>query len=490
MTHEPVTTVTAGHFRPHLHFTPQRHWINDPNGLVYADGDYHLYYQYNPHGDQWGHVSWGHAVSRDLLSWEQWPVALHERPDHLCFSGSAVHDRDNTSGLGTAQQAPLVAVYTGVRVSDGRQAQYLAHSLDGGLTWEQGQQPVLDIGSTEFRDPRVFWCAAMGRWTMLVAHSSEHRLSFYASPDLHHWTHLSDFGPQGQTGGVWECPELLQLEVDGEPGERAWMLKVDLNPGGPWGGSGTLYWLGDFGGAAFVPQGPARWVDHGQDFYAAQAWLDAPGGPVWLGWMSNWQYAPALPTAPWRGAMTLPRHLSLRREREGEHGLTLVQRPVKSLEARRGGHWQLPELVLQLGKQLPELPALTCFELIAEFEVSDPQSALGLRLRAGATTGTLVGYDAAAGQLSVDRRASGPDFGGERFAERHTAPLTLPDGHLHLHLIVDACSVEVFAQNGSVVLTDLIFPADEDRELSLYVEGGPVRLLGLDLWALEPSNPS
>jgi fructan beta-fructosidase len=481
-------------FRPAFHFTPRRHWINDPNGLVYVNGLYHLFYQHNPHGEGWGHMSWGHAVSRDLLQWEEWPLALHERPDHMCFSGSAVNDAHNTSGLGRAGQAPLVAVYTGVRVSDGRQAQYLAHSLDGGLTWTQNQQPVLDIGSTGFRDPRVFWCQQTQRWIMLVALSSEHRLSFYGSANLHDWTHLSDFGPHGETGGVWECPELLLLPIEGEsgegePGKGVWMLKVDLNPGGPWGGSGCQYWTGDFDGTHFLPHGKARWLDHGSDFYAAQAWTGAPGGPIWLAWMSNWQYAAALPTSPWRGAMTLPRRVSLRRARaDGAHRWQLVQQPVASLETLRTRHWALGEVQLLPGGVLPELPGLECFEFMADFVLTDPCARLGLRLGTDGEGGVQLNYDAQTQQLSLQREygaATAANPALEGFAGCCSVALPLEDHHLRLHLIVDRCSVEVFAQGGSTTLTSLMFPERTLPGLEWSVLGAPVLLCRLDLWALE-----
>jgi len=246
----PATPVTYQEpYRPQFHFTPARNWMNDPNGLVYYKGEYHLFYQYNPFGDTWGNMSWGHAVSRDLVHWEHLPVAIPMEGDELIFSGSAVIDKDNTSGFGTRTNPPMVAIYTSAR--PGSQAQSLAYSLDRGRTWTKyAGNPVLDIGSGEFRDPKVFWYAPQRKWVMTVALALEHKISLYSSPDLKQWTHMSDFGPANAVGGAWECPDLFPLAVDG--GRRTkWVLIVSINPGGIAGGSGTQYFVGDFDGTTF-----------------------------------------------------------------------------------------------------------------------------------------------------------------------------------------------------------------------------------------------
>ena len=238
-------------YRPQFHFTPAQNWMNDPNGLVYYQGEYHLFYQYNPFGDTWGHMSWGHAVSRDLVHWQHLPVAIPEQGDEMVFSGSAVVDYDNTSGFGTAENPAMVAIFTSAK--PGNQSQALAYSLDRGRTWTRyAGNPVLDIGSGEFRDPKVFWYAPEHKWVMAVSMAVERKIRLYSSPDLKHWTLMSDFGPANATGGVWECPDLFPLALDGDPSKTKWVLVVNLNPGGIAGGSGAQYFVGDFDGTRFT----------------------------------------------------------------------------------------------------------------------------------------------------------------------------------------------------------------------------------------------
>jgi fructan beta-fructosidase len=240
-------------YRPQFHFTPARNWMNDPNGLIYYKGRYHLFFQYNPSGNTWGNMSWGHAVSTDLVHWKQLPVAIPQDDNEMIFSGSVVLDRNNTTGFGTRKNPPLVAVYTSAQKASGKQQQALAYSTDGGTTWTKyDDNPVLDIGSNNFRDPKVFWYAPTGRWLMAVALADQHKIAFYSSADLKHWTHQSDFGPAGATGGVWECPDLFPLPVDGDAKKTKWVLAVNLNPGGIAGGSGAQYFVGDFNGKKFT----------------------------------------------------------------------------------------------------------------------------------------------------------------------------------------------------------------------------------------------
>lgn len=248
-------------FRPQFHFTPEKNWMNDPNGLVYFDGEYHLFYQYNPFGDKWGHMSWGHAVSRDLVQWQHLPLALPEEGGVMIFSGSAVVDEKNTSGFGRDGKPPMVAVYTGYHPAGGRQDQRIAYSTDRGRTWTKySGNPVIDIKSTDFRDPKVFWYEPGKRWIMAVVLAAERKVSFYASADLKRWTHLSDFGPAGAIGGAWECPDLFELPVDGKPGLKKWGLIVNVNPGGVAGGSGAQYFVGSFDGTRFSADEEVRTI--------------------------------------------------------------------------------------------------------------------------------------------------------------------------------------------------------------------------------------
>src|SRR5215207_4483621 len=253
----PVPAAYDQTYRPQFHYSPAKNWMNDPNGLVYYKGQYHLFYQYNPKGNTWGNMSWGHAVSPDLVHWKELPVAIPYDETELVFSGSAVVDENNTSGFGTKANPPLVAIYTSAK--PGSQSQALAYSTDGGLTFTK-YGTVLDIGSAEFRDPKVFWYAPAKAWRMVVVKATEHEVSIYSSPDLKKWTHLSDFGPAGAVGGVWECPDLFPLAVDGNPRNVKWVMVVNLNPGGIAGGSGGQYFIGDFDGTTFTSDDPATYT--------------------------------------------------------------------------------------------------------------------------------------------------------------------------------------------------------------------------------------
>ncbi|KOV57011.1 glycosyl hydrolase family 32 [Streptomyces sp. NRRL WC-3618] len=240
-------------YRPQFHFTPEKNWMNDPNGLVYYEGEYHLFYQYNPNGDSWGDMSWGHAVSKDLVHWQQLPLALSHDDKEMVFSGSAVVDRNNTTGFGTKKNPPMVAIYTSHAKDTGIQAQSLAYSTDRGRTWTRYRgNPVIDIGSKDFRDPKVQWYAPTKSWLMTVSMSAEHKVRFYTSQNLKDWKQQSEFGPAGATGGVWECPDLFPLAVDGNTKKIKWVLVVNINPGGIAGGSAAQYFVGDFDGKKFT----------------------------------------------------------------------------------------------------------------------------------------------------------------------------------------------------------------------------------------------
>jgi fructan beta-fructosidase len=287
-------------YRPQVHFSPQKNWTNDPNGLVYFNHEYHLFYQFNPFGDEWGHMSWGHAVSKDLLHWQELPVAIPEENGTMIFTGSVVVDRENSSGFCAPKTSCLVAIYTGHQVDGTRQAQDLAYSRDDGRTWTKYEKnPVLDLHLKDFRDPSVSWNDATQRWVMAVSLPKEHKVRFYASKNLKEWTMLSDFGPAGDVAGDWECPDLLQIPAsDGKQG--IWALKVGLNPGAPQGGSGEQYFLGSFDGKAFAASrepGAHGWTNYGKDDYCAISFNGLPSGeePVLLGWMNNWQYASIRP---------------------------------------------------------------------------------------------------------------------------------------------------------------------------------------------------
>ena len=805
-------------FRPQFHYTPAKNWMNDPNGLVYYKGEYHLFYQYNPFGSQWGHMSWGHAVSRDLVHWRELPVAIPEMGDELVFSGSAVVDKENTSGLGTERNPPMVAIYTAAK--PGSQAQALAYSTDRGRTFKRYEgNPVLDIGSSEFRDPKVFWYAPEREWRMVVAKAVERKIAIYRSPNLKDWTHLSDFGPANATGGVWECPDLFPLPVDGKRKKTKWVMIVSLNPGAIAGGSGTQYFVGDFDGTTFTadnevgeytppqgdlyegfegstygawtttggafgdgpaagnvpPQGgvsgylgsglansfhgedratgtltspsfkisrpylnfligggnhphdpattdapapggtvfadfevaegygegwtatgtfagttaphgtigdqmpvsgyqgeqlvntfidhdngtghitspefeitsdyinfligggrhpypgdagnpptavtlvvdgqvvrsstgqenealnwtnwnvaelrgrtaridivdentggwghinadqftlsdepalprstetavnllvdgevartatgsnseqldwtgwnvddligetaqiqlvdnntggwghlladnfafadqPAQsvlqrssWMDYGKDFYAAVTWNDVPDGRrIAIGWMSNWNYAGAIPTDPWRSAMSVPRELGLQTI-GGEP--RLVQRPVRELRSLRGRRpfTQRRRAIPQGSSTLPVRGK--ALEIKADLRLGSAEEA-GLKVRAGNGEETVIGYDAQAGEVYVDRTRSGRVDFSRDFPGVQRAPLAARHGKVHLRILVDWSSVEVFADRGQTVITDQIFPSATSDGVQLFADGGTARLDSIKIRRLRSS---
>lgn len=489
-----VVPESGDRFRPVFHYTPEQNWMNDPNGPLYANGQYHLYYQYNPDGMLWGNIAWGHAVSDDLVSWTELPVAIPADSPNMIFSGSAVIARDNPSGLCPPMPSDLVddcivAAYTGHRVDPGtgitRQDQRLAVSRDGGLTFEPYTgNPVIDRDLVDFRDPNVFWHAASSRWVKLVALPVERQVVLFSSPDLVSWEETSRFGPTGAVDGLWECPVLLELPMVDGSGSR-WVLKVDHQSGHVAGGSGAQYFVGDFDGREFVSElgAPPRWVDWGADFYCAMAFSNAPpdpGGPAWIGWMSNWDYASLTPTFPWRGAMTVPRRVALD-VRDGVP--TLVQAPIDTIDALREPVLDIDgddigELDAELARtELPE-----AFDLAVELDVGGAD-AVGLDLILGERSAVRIGFDASASTLTVDRTGSGaipvPSFGLP-----HSAPLTPSDGSVTLRVLVDRSSVEVFADDGAVVFTELIFPAPGPNTIRAWSDGDPAAGLALQAWDL------
>jgi len=479
----------AERYRPQWHFSPQRNWINDPNGLVYLDGEYHLFYQYNPFGDVWGHMSWGHAVSPDLLHWTELGVAIPEDERVSIYSGSIVVDAANTSGFAKPGESLLVAIYTGCkRVPEGGQAQEIAYSTDKGRTWTKyAHNPVLELGLRDFRDPKVFWHTPTARWVMAVVHPDEHKVAFYQSPNLRNWKHLSDFGPQGETGGIWEWPDLIEFPSSDGNSSR-WVLKVDTFAGHP-GGTGAQVFIGRFDGTQFTTTEPAQtqglWVDHGCDFYAALSWANLPSNhkaPVWLGWMNNHGYAKDTPTAPWRGAMSTPREVFLR---DTPQGTRLGQRPLPGLAALRGEVWRMDELLLHNEvRTLPlQWPDIRSMELHWRIEAGDAQS-VGLHLRSGNNNHLTVGVDRTRNVLFVDRSHSGRIVDSKRWAGRREAPLPANTEVLELHVLLDRCSVEVFTGDGAACLTELFFAEDAHQGAKVFAQGGGVVRSTLQVWPL------
>ncbi|MFN8654376.1 MAG: glycoside hydrolase family 32 protein [Gemmatimonadales bacterium] len=444
---------STAYLRPALHFTPARNFMNDPNGLVYYQGEYHLFYQYNPFGQVWGHMSWAHAVSRDLLTWTHLPVALREADGIMIFSGSAVVDRHNTSGFCTARQGDsscLVAIYTGHGL--GKQTQNLAYSNDRGRTWTRYRgNPVIDLGLENFRDPKVIWHEPTRRWVMVTVLADQHKVRLFGSRDLTHWETLSDFGPAAATGGVWECPDLFELPVEGEPGKTRWVLDVDINPGGYAGGSGGQYFVGDFDGTRFVNDNPdslTLWVDYGKDFYATTSYSDIPasdGRRIWIGWISNWEYANEEPTVAWRGGQSMPREVTLRRTPDG---LRLVQRPVRELAARRSR----TALTIAGPTRLPGA---------AEFSLQVPRGTwreAGLRLFNARGEAVTLGVTSEPLAVFVDRSRARVGETSGKYGGRHGGAIRWPGDTLTLRVLYDRSVVEIFVNDGEQVVTERFYP--------------------------------
>ena len=435
--------------RPQIHFSPREKWTNDPNGMVYYNGTYHLFFQYYPDSTVWGPMHWGHATSKDLIHWQQQPIALY--PDSLgyIFSGSAVADKNNTSGFGKNGQAPLVAIFThhdpaGEKAGKNDfQNQSLAYSLDNGKTWTKyAGNPVLkNPGITDFRDPKVFWYEQQKKWIMTLA--TKDRITFYSSPDLKTWTKESEFGKeQGAHGGVWECPDLFTLD---DNGKKVWVLIVNLNPGGPNGGSATQYFVGDFDGNRFTPfHTDTRWLDYGPDEYAGLTWSNTGNRKIFLGWMSNWLYANVVPTSTWRNAMTIPRELKL--QRAGKE-IYVASEPVAELNKIRS-----KPVALQNGKgQKISLPARVDLNL-------EQATDFTVILSNDAGEQVTIGYDKSQQQYFIDRTKSGKTDFQKDFAGRHVAKRIRTTGNMNLSLIIDVSSVELFADGGLTVMTEIFFP--------------------------------
>lgn len=479
-------------YRPQYHFSPVKNWTNDPNGLVYFAGEYHLFYQYNPFGDKWGHMSWGHAVSKDLLRWEELPVAIPEGDGVMIFTGSAVPDEHNTSGFCTGGKPCLVAIYTGHTPEHGStpalQTQNLAYSNDSGRTWTKfSGNPVLNLHMSDFRDPKVFWSEQSHEWIMAVSLPNDHKVRLYGAPDLKTWKELSDFGPAGATTGQWECPDLFEATVDNGPQKR-WVLKVGLNPGALQGGSGEQYFIGQFDGTKFTNENPPAttlWTDYGKDCYCALTFNGLPSAekPVMLGWMDNWQYAGDLPTHPWRGQMTIPRSVSLTITPEG---IRLSQEPVPLLAKLRDKNVSV--IASEIGQVNLALTrskfALTnTFELDSATMLGTAQE-FGWRVLASSGTATVIGYDRESRKVFVDRTHSGDTSFSKDFAARTETTIPKPFEVLRLRILVDRNSVEVFANGGLVAMTNLVFPPDGANGLEAYEKGGRTAKISVQGWQI------
>ena len=465
-------------FRPTYHFSPLYGWMNDPNGMVYKDGEYHLFYQHNPYGSKWGNMHWGHAISKDLINWEHRPDAI--TPDALgtIFSGSAVVDTDNTAGFGAGA---IVAIYT--QNSD-RQVQSIAYSTDNGRSFTKYENnPVLTSDARDFRDPKVFWHKETQRWIMLLAVGQE--MQIFSSSNLKDWAFESSFGEgQGAHGGVWECPDLFELPVDGT-NEKKWVLLCNLNPGGPFGGSATQYFVGTFNGKEFVNESPSKtkWMDWGKDHYATVTWSDAPDNRrIAIAWMSNWQYANDVPTSQYRSPNSVPRDLSLFTV-DGETYLQSAPSPellkLRDISKKRSfkvnGTRTIKDMIA--GNE-----GAYEIELTIENQHADVN---GLRLYNDKGEEVDMQYDMKEKKFSMDRRKSGEVGFNENFPMLTWTTIESGKDELKLRLFVDKSSVEAFGDGGRFVMTNQVFPSEPYTHIDFYSKGGAYKVDSFVIYKLK-----
>ncbi|SES05576.1 Sucrose-6-phosphate hydrolase SacC, GH32 family [Salipaludibacillus aurantiacus] len=488
-------------YRPQFHFTPEENWMNDPNGLVYYDGEYHLFYQHNPVDNVWGSMYWGHAISEDLVNWDHQPLALYPDENGFIWSGSVVIDEDNTSGLGNGDHPPFVAVFT-YELGNDDQHVGIAYSNDKGRTWEKAEEnPVVRMpeelkasngGAGVFRDPNVFWHEETSQWIFSIAAGEV--IDFYTSVDLLNWEKSGSFeNTTSHDFDIWECPDLFQMAVDttgdGEEDTEKWVLTLSVH-NAPAGGSGMAYFIGEFDGETFkADHDDVRWVDYGADFYAAVTWGQTPQEyPIWVGWMSNpVEYGNDTPTDPWRSAMSVPRKLSLHEEGGEIH---LMQEPADELAQLRGEHYAFENEVIEGASDLLSDITGDTFEIQAEFALDDQTSAdaFGFNVRTGDGEYTSVGYDLANDELFVDRTESRDTSFNENFAAKHVADFSVQGDKVTMTLLVDRSSVEVFFNEGKTVFTNQIFPDPYSQGLQLFADNGTVELSKLEVYEMKKAE--
>uniref|UniRef100_A0AC34FVA6 Levanase n=1 Tax=Panagrolaimus sp. ES5 TaxID=591445 RepID=A0AC34FVA6_9BILA len=484
-------------WRPSFHFTPEKNWINDPNGLFYHNGLFHIFFQYNPYGNQWGSMSWGHAVSSDLFHWDELPIAILTQPTEDIFSGSIVIDEKNVTGFAISNNIPpIVAIYTSAYKQNsnhpGVQAQSIAYSLDAMAENFQfyPNNPILDLNPEQgdFRDPKVIWYEKGNYWVLATVIADQFTIRLWKSTNLLQWTKLSDFTLPHipHDGAQWECPDLFPLPLDGNNATLKWILIVNVNPWGIAGGSGGMYYVGDFDGTIFTAQNvPAagsdyadfNWLDHGADFYAASSFYNLPNPfePILVGWMNNWDYAGAVPTSPWRGAFSLPRVMSLKTINNIPK---LVFKPVQQFSnlIAEGQTFYLRPMGISSSVIMLEDRTRGILQNI-EFVIK-PSTALraGIIVRGNsdASLGTKIIFDIQQSTLTVDRSKSGKIDFSAKFSLQHIVKnMTVNEQRFfHIQIIVDRASVEVFAGDNTSPITDVIFPSDGMDYLAFFAEGG------------------
>lgn len=455
--------------RPIYHFTPAQNWMNDPNGMIYYKGTYHLFYQYHPYASVWGPMHWGHATSKDLIQWKHQPVALYPDKNGTIFSGSAVYDERNTSGLGKNGKGPLVAIFTYHNDSLAKtgskvfQTQGIAYSNDEGKTWSKFERnPVLkNPGINDFRDPKVFWHEASGKWVMTLAVFD--RIHIYGSKNLIDWDKLSEFGIGfGVPNILWECPDLFPMKYKNK---TIWVLISNINPGGPNKGSATQYFIGEFDGISFQPYDhDIRWADVGPDEYAGVTWANTGERKIFIGWMSNWLYAQQVPTEKWRSALTIPRELSLR-EVNGKYYLTSL--PVDELNKYKQS-------------QIIEVQDKRVFNGTAIIEgINIPVSDFSIVLSNDIGESLTIGYNKSSNNYYIDRTKTGNTQFHKEFAQISQASRISTLSNIDFKLVIDVASVELFIDDGLHAMTSIYFPSKNFNTITIHPQLMNIKVFGL-----------
>lgn len=470
-------------YRPVYHHTPVYGWMNDPNGMFYKDGVYHLYFQYNPYGSMWANMTWGHSTSTDLTHWTYEGTAIVPDAWGAIFSGSCVVDKDNTAGFG---KGAVVAFYTSAKSTPWGdvQSQSMAYSLDNGKTFiKYEHNPILTSTERDFRDPKVFWYAPGKHWVMMLAVGQE--MQIYSSGNLKEWKKESSFGAmQGAHGGVWECPDLVELPVEGTK-EKKWVLICNLNPGGPFGGSAAQYFVGSFDGKKFVNESPTqtKWLDWGKDNYATVTWSNAPAGRcIALGWMSNWQYANNVPTTQYRSANTLARDLTLYRA-GGE--LYLKSKPSPEIKKARAEEKKISTFEVKGNYEVASLLADNKGAYEIEMTIENKgTSKIDFSLMNEKGEKVAMYYDVVRKQFVMDRSASGIVGFSRDFPAVTVAPVRNTD-QIHLRLFIDRSSVEAFGEDGEYVMTNLVFPAEPYNRMVFSSDKGSYIVKSMNVYRLQ-----
>jgi fructan beta-fructosidase len=475
---EKKAEIYSEKYRPQFHFSPPKNWINDPNGLVYFEGEYHLFYQYNPFGNVWGHMTWGHAVSKNLVTWTHLPPAIPEENGIMIFSGTVLVDKQNSSGFGgKSGQVPMVAIYTGHQEGL-NQSQHLAYSLDKGRTWTKyDKNPILDLGKKDFRDPKVFWYEPDKKWVMVVALPLEKKVQFYRSKNLKDWAYMSDFGPAGDTSGIWECPDLFQVPVQHTRNESKWVL---MHSPAPY----MQYFVGEFDGTSFKNESPTGTIlrpDYGPDYYAAIVYNNLPEGsaPLSIGWINNWNYANEIPVNPWKGAMSIPRTIQLKKT---GNSWMMIQSPVRAIEKQRTSPVPMEKGSINKSKNLSGIG--NTWELDMELTVS-LTGKTGIRIGEKTKPVCEIYYDPVTRALYLDRGA-GNAFHNAAFEKLNQfhVPVSLTENKLFLRVFFDNSIIEVFMNDGERVMTAQVFPAQDNPVVEFFSDGTNASINKLITWKL------